>query len=69
MKNRPLGPEAVKDLESRARSAHRTMGEICEAASVAHSTWSRAKARGRIRLATLEAIEGAIRLAETKEAG
>lgn len=47
-------------VESRAFELRMNMGEICAAASVAHSTWSRAKSRGFIRPKTLARIEAAL---------
>lgn len=52
-------------VESRAFDLRMNMGEICAAAQVAHSTWSRAKSRGFIRPRTLARIESALDSFET----
>lgn len=44
------------------------MGEVCQIARVAPSTWSRAKARGTIRAKTLQRIEEALDYCEAKAA-
>jgi hypothetical protein len=45
-----------------------TMGEVCEDAGVAHSTWSRAKKRGFIRPKKLKQIEDALSWRERQAA-
>lgn len=59
-----LGSRRAQAVEKRAAALRMTMGQVCEKADVAHSTWSRAKARGRIRATTLKAVEDFLDQAE-----
>lgn len=52
-----LGSKEIASVEKRAAALRMTMGELCEAAGVAHSTWSRAKKRGSITIRTIRALE------------
>lgn len=47
-------------VEQRAFDLRMNMGEVCAAANVAHSTWSRAKSRGFIRPRTLARLESVL---------
>jgi hypothetical protein len=60
--------EQLQAVESRAFNARLTMGEVLRVAGVAHSTWSRAKARGYCRATTLRRVEEALDWYETKAA-
>ncbi len=60
--------DQIKAAEDRAFAARLTMGEVCQIARVAPSTWSRAKARGTIRAKTLQRIEEALDYCEAKAA-
>lgn len=60
--------EQMQAVEDRAHTARVTMGRILHMAGVAHSTWSRAKARGRIRASTIKRVEDALDLYESWEA-
>lgn len=44
------------------------MGHVLRMAGVAHSTWSRAKARGYVRATTMRRVEEALELYESWEA-
>lgn len=59
-----LGKRQAESVEKRAARALKTMGEICEDAGVAHSTWSRAKERGTISVTTLRRLNVALERAE-----
>lgn len=56
--------EQMKAVEDRAFNARLTMGEVLKIAGVAHSTWSRGKARGYVRPRTLAKVEGAMKYFE-----
>lgn len=60
--------DQLEAVEQRAFDARLTMQEVCERAGVAQSTWSRAKARGSIRVKTLRRIEAAVASAESENA-
>jgi hypothetical protein len=49
--------EQMQAVEKRAHDARLTMGDLLKMAGVAHSTWSRAKARGYIRARTIKRVE------------
>lgn len=53
-------PTLFERVETRAFDLRMTMAEICAAAQVAHSTWSRAKGRGFIRPKTLARLESVL---------
>lgn len=55
-------------VEQRAFALRRPMGEVCAIARVAHSTWSRAKARGYIRARTILRVEEALDYLERERA-
>lgn len=55
-----LGKRDIAALERRAAAARVTMKELCAAANVAQSTWSRAKSRGNVRVSTLRKMEDAL---------
>ncbi len=57
-----------KRVEARAFDLRMTMGEVCAAAQVAHSTWSRAKGRGFIRPKTLARLESTLESIERQRA-
>lgn len=52
--------EQMEAVERRAHTARITMGDLLRIARVAHSTWSRAKARGYIRARTIKRVEEAM---------
>lgn len=60
MSSYPLGKRQVATVERRAADLRLTMGEVCEKAEVAHSTWSRAKSRGTITIPTIRQIENTL---------
>lgn len=62
----PLGRRQIASIEKRANEARKTMGEVCELAGIAQSTWSRAKARGTITTRKIGAIESALDTLENK---
>lgn len=52
--------QAIEAAESRAFELRLTMAEVCQAAGIKPSVWSRAKGRGTIRAKTLQRIEIAL---------
>jgi hypothetical protein len=59
-----LGLREIGAVEKRAAAARLTMGELCSMAGVAASTWSRAKARGKVRVSTVRRLEEKLAVAE-----
>lgn len=60
--------EQMEAVEARAHTARITMGDLLRIAGVAHSTWSRAKARGYIRARTIKRVEEAMDWYESQPA-
>lgn len=60
--------EAIEAAEKRAFALRMTMGEVCQFAGIAHSTWSRAKKRGFIRAKKIKQVEDALGWLEDKQA-
>lgn len=52
-----LGKKDIAAVERRAAALRLTMGELCALAGIPQSTWSRAKARGSIRVTTIRRLE------------
>lgn len=59
--------DQIKAVEDRAFAARLTMQDVLRIATVAPSTWSRAKARGTIRAKTLKKVEEALDWYERKQ--
>lgn len=59
-----LGSKEIASVERRAAKLRMTMGELCEAAGVAASTWSRARQRGRVTIGTVRKLEEQLDLKE-----
>lgn len=55
-------------IESRAFAARLTMQELCQRAEIHQSVWSRAKARGSIRVKVLRRIEEQLDMIEREAA-
>lgn len=59
---------AIAAVESRAFAARITMQDLCARAKVHQSVWSRAKARGTIRVRVLSRVEDALDAVEAERA-
>lgn len=60
--------EQMLKVEERAHALRLTMSDVLRFAGVAHSTWSRAKARGYIRASTIGRVEAELDAAEKRRA-
>jgi len=63
-----LGKKEIAAVERRAAAARLTMSELCVMAKVHHSTWSRAKTRGSVRVAVVRKMEAQLDIVEAQRA-
>lgn len=60
-----LGKKEIDAIERRAADARLTMGELCGLAGILQPTWSRAKSRGSVSVATVRRLEEQLTIRES----